>query len=281
MLGSFFLPWVSWGGEVVKGSAMATGEFFKSSIVVSGPENPFPKLSFSFYIFWLIPVLAFLSLTLALGKKKVIPFSFIAGTLSLALVTVYFLFSKTLATDFSVGNGFTGMLKPSLFLHAFAAIGLIVTSFPTKTIIPKIIWLLLGPVFAFSAYKMGEKYIMSETFSDTADIKAEYTVKAQDLIHEFTVNDSAANKKYLEKIVSVNGAASDVEAMSDSTVNIKFTDSTGSYIIFSLEKDQYEKAKDIKAGEDVSLKGSCSGSLYSDILGTTQISFKRSTLNKQ
>jgi hypothetical protein len=278
---SFFLPWVSWNGEVVKGFAMASGDFFKSSIAVSGPENPFPILSFSFYIFWFIPVLAILSSALVFRNRKVIPFSYLAGTLSLALLTVFFLFSQTLFTDFSVGKSVTGMLKPFFYLHALAAIGLIASSFPAKNILPKIAWLLIGPVFAYSGYKIGEKYIMNETFSHTADLKADYTVSATDFIHEFAANDSVANKKYIEKIIHVNGVASEVETKSDSTVNIKFVDSSGSYIIFSLEKDQFDQSKNIKPADAVSIKGSCSGSFYSDILGTTQISFKRSTLNKK
>lgn len=278
---SFFLPWVSWNGEVVKGSAMATGDFFKSSVIVSGPENPFPKLSFSFYFFWLIPLLAIVSSVLVFLKKRVTPFTYIAGALSLALITVYYLFSQTLATDFSVGKGMSGMLKLSFYLHFIAAIGLIVSSYPAKNIIPKIAWLLIGPVFAYTGYKMGEKYIMSETFSHTAGVNADFTISADDLIHEFMANDSAANKKYIEKIIIVNGIASEMETKSDSSINIKFSDSTGSYLSFALEKNEYEKAKNIKAGDVVSLKGSCSGSFYSDILSTTQISFKRSTLNNK
>jgi uncharacterized MnhB-related membrane protein len=278
---SFFLAWVSWKDELVSGYAMASGDFFKSSVAVSGPENPFPKLSFSFYIFWLIPVLAILSAVLVFLKKKVIPFSYLAGTLSLALVTVYYLFSQTLATDFSVGKSVTGMLKPSFYLHALAAIGLIVSSFPAKTILPKIAWLLIGPVFAYTGYKMGEKYIMSETHTATEKVQADYTVNAAQLINEFISNDTATNKKYKEKMLIVNGNTAAVEIQTDSTSTIKFADSTGSYVIFSFEKNEFDKVKTIKNGDPVSLKGVCSGSIFSDILGTTAITFKRSTLNKK
>ena len=74
LLITFFLPWVSWSGMPVTGAAIATGDFFKTSVAVSGPENPFPKLAFSFYIFWLIPLLAVISVILVLLKKKVVPY---------------------------------------------------------------------------------------------------------------------------------------------------------------------------------------------------------------
>jgi hypothetical protein len=263
----------------VNGADMATGDFFKKSAGVSGPENPFPKLSFSFYLFWLIPVLGAISVILVLQKKKVVPFAFIAGALSLALTTVYYLFSKTLATDFSVGNGVTEMLKPAIYIHVFAAIGLIATAFPVKSIVPKIIWLIIGPVFAFTGYKMGENFIMSETHTATEKVQADYTVNAAQLIKEFISNDTATNKKYREKMLVVNGNTAAVEIQSDSASTIKFADSTGSYVIFSFEKTEFDKVKTIKNGDPVSLKGVCSGSIFSDILGTTAITFKRATFN--
>lgn len=77
----------------------------------------------------------------------------------------------------------------------------------------------------------------------------------------------------------VNGNVSVVQIQTDSVSTIQFSDSTGSYAIFSLEKDQLEKVKAIKQGDAVSLKGVCSGSIFSEILGTTAITFKRATFN--
>jgi len=279
LLITFFLPWVSWSGMPVTGAAIATGDFFKTSVAVSGPENPFPKLAFSFYIFWLIPLLAVISVILVLLKKKVVPFSFIGGSLSLALITVYFFFTTTLAVDFSIGNNVWGMLKISAYLHALCAAGLILTAFPVKTWLPKFVWLLLGPALAYGAYQFGEKQVMAETFTTTDKVKADYTIAANDLIREFMANDTATNKKYLDKTLVVNGEVSAVDMLPDSTGTIKFADSTGSYVIFSLEKDQLNQVKNIMPGDPVSLKGVCSGSIYSEILGTTSISFKRAILN--
>lgn len=227
---SFFLPWASWKGSLVNGSAMATGDFFKTSVAVSGPDNPFPKLNFTFYIFWLIPAFGALAAILALLKKKTVPFSYMAGALSLALFTVYYLFSNTL-TDFGVGKSAVSMLKPAAYIHVLAAIGLIFSS-NAKTLLPKILWLLIGPVIAYAGYKIGEKQIMSETFGATKDVKADYTVNAADLIKEFMANDTATNKKYLDKVLAVNGNTSKVELLADSTSTISFADSTGSYAIF-------------------------------------------------
>ena len=121
---------------------------------------------------------------------------------------------------------------------------------------------------------------MAETHQTTDNVAEDYTISSTEMLNEFAKSDSLANAKYREKIIIVNGNASQVEKKSDSTTNIRFDDPAGSYIVFSFEKDQYELVKSINPGDEVSLKGSCSGSIYSEILETTQISFKRSTLNK-
>ena len=123
-------------------------------------------------------------------------------------------------------------------------------------------------------------YYATETFADTAKKKSAYTVDAQDFIEEFRLNDSLANKKYTDKIITVNGKVSEIET-ADTTVNIKFIDSaTGSYAIFAFQEQHVAEAKTVKVGDSISIKGSCSGGIYSEILGTEFISFKRCALNK-
>jgi tRNA_anti-like len=276
---SFFLPWVSWKGYLVSGYDLPAGYFFNLSGSKFNFDNPFPQINFSFFIFWLIPAGGVLSIILFFKKKKMNWVVFVTGALSLSIATVFYLFTEKLIL-LGIGRNIFAMLQPAIWVHVISAIGLILLLNVSLAVLKKTAWILAGPVFVFISFLVMEKHIMNETFSDTAGIKADFSVSASDLILEFTANDSAANKKYIEKIVNVHGATSEVELKSDSTINIKFADSTGSYISFSLEKDQYEIAKNIKSGDAVSLKGSCSGSFYSDILSTTQISFKRSTLNK-
>ena len=280
LLVSFFLPWISWNGYLVSGYDMPKGYFFNLAETKFNFGNPFPQTNFSLAVFWLIPTGALASIALVVVNKRWSLAAFITGALSLSLVAVFFLFTEKLIL-LGVGRNIFSMLQPAAWFHALSAIGLMLVVPASNALLKKIIWILAGPVLVFFSFIFMEKYIMGETFSDTADVNADYTVTASKLIYEFSANDSVANKKYREKILNVTGAASEVEVRSDSAVNIKFADTTGSYIIFSLEKTQFEKVKNIKAGDSVSLKGSCSGSVYSDILSTTVISFKRSTLNKK
>lgn len=122
-------------------------------------------------------------------------------------------------------------------------------------------------------------YYATEKYGDTSKVKSDYTVNALDFIHEFQVNDSAANKKYRERIVTINGRISQLESPDTSTMNVKFIDSTGAYIIFAFQEQHLQEAKKLKEGDSISIKGSCSGVAYSSVLEVPYISFKRAALN--
>lgn len=280
LLASFFLPWVNWDGSEVSGMAMASGDFFAVSAKRFELNNPFPQLSFLFYSFWLIPVLAVFVIGLVFTKRKTIPFAFIAGAMSLGLITTYYLFTGILV-DLGVGESVMGMLKPWIYVHAIAAVLLIITAFPVKQQGWKFAWLVLGPVIAFASFKIGEKQVMGQTHQETSDVKADYVTTAESLLSEFLASDTAANRKYLDKMVEVKGIAPEILVQEDSTSTLKFMDSSGSYLIFSFEKTQLDLVKKIQPTGAVVVKGVCSGSIFSDILGTTSISFKRSTIKKE
>ena len=123
-------------------------------------------------------------------------------------------------------------------------------------------------------------YYATRIHEDTADLKVDYTVEAIPFIKEFEKDYKAANKKYAEKIIAVKGTVTATEP-ADTTMNIKMTDTTtGSYLIFAFQDQHMFEAKKLKEGDNVIIKGSCSDGVYSEILGTYFISFKRSTVEK-
>src|SRR4030095_15281292 len=121
-------------------------------------------------------------------------------------------------------------------------------------------------------------YYATRTHDDTASLKVDYTVEAIPFIKEFEKDYKAANKKYAEKIIAVTGIVSATEP-ADTTMNIKMTDTTtGSYLIFAFQEQHMTEAKKLKPGDQAVIKGSCSDGIYSEILGTYFVSFKRSTI---
>ena len=122
-------------------------------------------------------------------------------------------------------------------------------------------------------------YLFSQKYEDTATVKAEYSLPAVQLIEEFKTNLAVANKRYTEKIITVTGRVTEIES-ADTTVNLKMTDTTsGSYVIFAFQSQDMKMVKQIQEGDSVSLKGSCSGGEYSNILDDHFINFKRCTIN--
>ena len=123
-------------------------------------------------------------------------------------------------------------------------------------------------------------YVFTVKFNDIKDEKVVYNVKALNLIKEFKNNDSMANKKYAEKVMTVTGLVTEVES-ADSSINIKLGDTlTGSYVIFAFQQQHINEVKNIKKGDSISIKGSCSGGAYSEILETEFITFKRCAIIK-
>ena len=140
--------------------------------------------------------------------------------------------------------------------------------------------IILAVIIVTLAFAGGIWYVFTQKFTDTTKEKADYTINAFDLINEFKKNDSLANKKYAEKIITVTGLVTEVEA-ADTTINIKMADTTsGSYAILAFQQQNQTESKAIKEGDKVSIKGSCSGGAYSQILETEFITFKRCALTK-
>lgn len=278
LLISFFLPWVNWDGAKLAGTGLPSGRFFSVSSASYGLDNPYPQLSFTFTIFWLIPVFTLLAVLLYLkGKQQPLP-AWIASALSLSLVTVYIAFSHTLL-DLGAGSSLPGLLLTGLYIQALSALVFALTARP-GALLKKACWILVGPVFAFGTYSYIKNKLESATFSNTNSSRAEYTVNAIDLIREFAGNDSAANKKYTDKILLVNGRIAELEP-ADSSINVKFIDSaSGSYAIFDFQAEDVAGAKKLAVGDSVSVKASCSGGIFSRLRKATVITFKRSAIIK-
>ncbi len=118
-------------------------------------------------------------------------------------------------------------------------------------------------------------FIFTDTFDDTNKQKANIEINALDLIKQFETSDSSANKKFTEKIILVRGRVSETEIV-DSIINIKMIDTTtNGTILFAFQQQNINDTKSLKVGDSIAIKGSCSGGVYSEILETEIINFKR------
>jgi tRNA_anti-like len=145
---------------------------------------------------------------------------------------------------------------------------------------PIVKWIFIGGVILALIASVAAWFIFNDKFDDTTIAKSNFSVDATSFIKEFEANDSLANKKYVEQIIEVKGNVAEIEEM-DSLVNVKMIDTTKeSYIIFAFQQEQMPAAKNLKEGDLVTIKGSCSGGAYSSILEVEGINFKRCVIIK-
>lgn len=108
-------------------------------------------------------------------------------------------------------------------------------------------------------------YVFKESATTVASQKADFVVEAGDLLSTFEKDEKVANDKYLNKIVEVKGLVDNVtDTKDDITVYIKQKGKT-SGIMCSFDKKEF-KRKGAKSGDEVSVKGICSGYLMDVIL---------------
>ena len=121
-------------------------------------------------------------------------------------------------------------------------------------------------------------YLITEKFEDTKAVEAKYTVSAHQLLKEFQDNDSLANSTYRDGIVELKGRISEIE-WADTNANVKMQDpESNDYLIFDFQVAETNDTRNLKAGDSVAIRAACSGSIYSRILNSRSVQFKRATL---
>jgi membrane protein implicated in regulation of membrane protease activity len=83
------------------------------------------------------------------------------------------------------------------------------------------------------------------------------------LFQEYSSNEKAANQKYLEKIVEVSGVVTDITKNAEGmTVVLLKTDDA----MFGINCTMEQKEISVKAGDQITLKGICTGYLTDVVL---------------
>lgn len=115
-------------------------------------------------------------------------------------------------------------------------------------------------------------YIFSEynrTRLDTSRLKPGFSVLATDLIKEFADNEQASNKKYLDKVIEVNGTVKEISHDEKGIYNIALGDtSVLSSVRCSIDSLHNNAAAKIEKGKIISMKGICTGFNADELLGS-------------
>ncbi|THU37195.1 hypothetical protein FAM09_19795 [Niastella caeni] len=101
-------------------------------------------------------------------------------------------------------------------------------------------------------------YEYNRTVQDLSDVRADYSVNATALINEFVSNEDSANKKYLNRILSVKGMIKSVEAGQGGTIVLGDT-SDMSGVRCVLDSSANTTAGSLQRGAVVTVKGAITG----------------------
>jgi tRNA_anti-like len=107
---------------------------------------------------------------------------------------------------------------------------------------------------------------------DTALLNPDYSLQARLLIKEFETNDSTAGKKYLDKIIQVDGLVKDI-IIDEAGFNSVILGDTASMssVRCSMDRLHNKEANRLKKGSHAVIKGICAGFNADELLGSDVI----------
>jgi len=127
-------------------------------------------------------------------------------------------------------------------------------------------------------------YIYKEynrTHKDTAKLKSDYTVTATDLLKEFETNEQASNKKYWDKVLSIEGMVKEIAKDDRGFYAVILGDTaTMSSVRCSIDSMHSNEALTVSRGITITVKGICSGYNADEMLGS-DIILVRSVIDKK
>ena len=116
---------------------------------------------------------------------------------------------------------------------------------------------------AFYAYKE-----FNRKQKDLTGMRPEFTVSAVDFIKEFGINEKAVNKKYLDKVIEVNGIVKESIKDEKGFCTIVLGDTLAmSSVRCSMDSMHNGVLKNILKGNNLSIKGMCTGYNADELLG--------------
>ncbi len=133
----------------------------------------------------------------------------------------------------------------------------------------KAILALLAVAFITAGYGF---YLFRKKPADIRVLSAQYEMPSATLVHEFSLDETTATKKYLDKIIAVTGKVTGVEADAGgrATVILDGGDPL-SAVTCSFYNEEAVSAKTLQKGNDVTIKGMCTGKLMDVVLNKCSI----------
>lgn len=134
----------------------------------------------------------------------------------------------------------------------------------------KIMLGLLLIAFAGAGYGF---YLYNKKPADVRTLMADYTLSSESLLADYNKDETAANLKYLDKVIAVKGKVTEIKVDSttgQATVTLDSGDPMAA-VTCSFYNDEATSVKKITQGSEVVIKGKCTGKLMDVVLNKCSI----------
>jgi len=106
----------------------------------------------------------------------------------------------------------------------------------------------------------------NRTLPSTRDLEPAFRLDASNFVKQFENNESNANAKFVDQAIGVHGLAHTVQ-ITDTTAVVLLNDGySNTSVVCQFESESIEDIKRLKKGDEVTIKGICSGYLVDVVM---------------
>lgn len=110
-------------------------------------------------------------------------------------------------------------------------------------------------------------YYYNKPHVDVKGSEATYVLTAQNLIDEYRNNEMDTDRKYSETVIQVKGRVYDISTLKgNSVITLKDEEGLESSIICHMLPEDNKRALQFKKGDEINVKGICTGYLMDVIM---------------
>ncbi len=141
-------------------------------------------------------------------------------------------------------------------------------------VLPVILIISVAAIYIYNEY--------NRTHKDTLKLKSDYSITASAFLKEFETNEDGSNKKYWDKVIRVNGMIKEILQDDRGFYSIVLGDTLGmSSVRCSIDSSHNAAIKSLTKGNEVAIKGICTGYNADELLGSDIILVRSVIDNKK
>lgn len=109
-------------------------------------------------------------------------------------------------------------------------------------------------------------YIYNKPHTDVSQSKASMSLTSTILLNDFENDEAKANTKYLDQIIEVTGVVTDLSTSGEKTIITFGNKQAMGTVLCHTRPGEQKKAKNIRKGDSIIIKGICTGYLMDVVL---------------